>query len=300
MVGEREAQYLAWIWLYSCLGWKQLIFDIELNQIIGNHNSNDQILISDRHEFNADDEKQIYLKINYSNTNNNHRTNSPLNKRMSLEKEYDKIYLQQCQISDHLSINAIASSTAANLSSTANLSPYLYAEEKEYNIRPSFNDIMLESTITHESRMIANPSLNQHHIQQIQSILKLIASYSGFMFGWQTPWIIQKSDKLLRNLHLYQRTFQYPSQSLSNDLIRAEHKKYMQTHNRNNLFTDSILLSTISNGYYLGNILNGNWYKLGFECPQLENLKAALKRGSMAVDLFPRSSRLYFAGGLVL
>ena len=99
---------------------------------------------------------------------------------------------------------------------------------------------------------------------------------------------------------MYQKTYHYPSQSLSSDDNRLENKKYMLSHNKNNILSDSILISTKSNGYWLGNILSGEWYELGIETPHLENLQSAVSRGSMSVDLFPRSNRLYFAGGLVM
>lgn len=74
----------------------------------------------------------------------------------------------------------------------------------------------------------------------------------------------------------------------------------MLQHNSSNMLSDSILVSTKHSGYWLGNLAEGQWYELGLESPHLENLRSAVARGSMSVDLFPRSNRLYFAGGLVM
>ena len=131
-------------------------------------------------------------------------------------------------------------------------------------------------------------------------LIELIALYCGSLFGWKEPWIVQSPSKVLRNLKMFQKTYHYPSQSLSTDDSRVENKRYMIQHNANNILSDSILVSTKSHGYWLGNIVEGQWYELGVETPLLENLRSAVARGSMSVDLFPRSNRLYFAGGLVM
>ena len=53
-------------------------------------------------------------------------------------------------------------------------------------------------------------------------------------------------------------------------------------------------------GYWLGNIISGEWYNLGLEIPHLTNLCSAVSRHSMSIDIFPRSNKLYFSGGLVM
>jgi len=131
-------------------------------------------------------------------------------------------------------------------------------------------------------------------------VIQLISIYCGSLFGWREPWIVQSPQKVLKNLKMYQKTYHYPSQSLSSDDTRTENRKYMERHNKNNILSDCILVSTKKNGYWLGNLLSGEWYPLGVETPCLENLRSAVSRGSMSVDLFPRSNRLYFAGGLVM
>merc|ERR1711933_499961 len=98
---------------------------------------------------------------------------------------------------------------------------------------------------------------------------------------------------------MYKKTYHYPSQSLMDDENNENSKKFMKGYNKNNILSDSILVSTKHNGYWLGNLLSGNWYELGIEEPYLKNLHNAISRGSMSIDLFPRSDRLYFSGGLV-
>uniref|UniRef100_A0A7S0TBZ4 Uncharacterized protein n=2 Tax=Elphidium margaritaceum TaxID=933848 RepID=A0A7S0TBZ4_9EUKA len=153
------------------------------------------------------------------------------------------------------------------------------------------------------SRWTTNHSYSQYlqcYYDEHLSIVQLISLFCGHLFGWKEPWIVQSPHKVLRNLKMYQKTFHYPSQSLSADDSRLENRRFMQSHNRNNILSDSILVSTKHSGYWLGNIVSGEWYELGLETPHLENLHSAMWRGSMSVDLFPRSSRLYFAGGLVM
>ena len=151
---------------------------------------------------------------------------------------------------------------------------------------------------------ITNDSININdfieHTKRHKNIILLIKHFTGYMFGWRPPWIVQKGQRILNNLKLYKKTYQYPSQSLNNDYLNDDNKKYMCKLNKNNVFSDSLLVLTNNDGYYLGNILSGYWYKMGHEIPRLPNLECALKRGSMSIDLFPRSSRLYFAGGFVM
>eukprot|EP01083_Nonionella_stella_P023635 65398_1 len=164
---------------------------------------------------------------------------------------------------------------------------------KSYLTLKSCEDDRSDATMTYSHYL---QSCYEKHLD----IISLIALYSGSLFGWKEPWIVQSPQKVLRNLKMYQKTYHYPSQSLSSDDNRMENKKYMQSHNKNNILSDSILVSTKHNGYWLGNLLSGQWYELGIETPCLENLRSAVSRGSMSVDLFPRSNRLYFAGGLVM
>ena len=95
------------------------------------------------------------------------------------------------------------------------------------------------------------------------------------------------------------KIYSYPSQSLMDDHNNECSMTFMQDYNKNNILSDCIIVSTKSNGYWLGNMLSGNWYHLGIEEPYLKNLHNAISRGSMSVELFPRSDRLYFSGGLV-
>ena len=105
----------------------------------------------------------------------------------------------------------------------------------------------------------------------------------------------------MRYLNHYKKSFSYPSQSLSYDVLYPKKKKLYDSHNLNNMLSDCFLINTgTSDGYYLGNVLNGNYFKLGNESPQLANLTSALKRHSMAVKIFPRSERIYLSGGLVM
>jgi len=130
-------------------------------------------------------------------------------------------------------------------------------------------------------------------------IVDLICFFCGHLFGWKTPWIAHSADRLYKNLKMYKRIYSYPSQSLMDDERNEQNKMFMAQHNRHNLLTDAIVVSTKNDGYWLGNISSGNWYKLGFEQPYLKNLHNAMSRGSMCMELFPRSDRLYFSGGLV-
>ena len=117
-------------------------------------------------------------------------------------------------------------------------------------------------------------------------LIELISLYCGSLFGWKEPWIVQSPQKVLRNLKMYQKTYHYPSQSLSSDDNRLENKKYMLSHNKNNILSDSILISTKSNGYWLGNILSGEWYELGIETPHLENLQSAVSEDQCPLICF--------------
>ena len=130
-------------------------------------------------------------------------------------------------------------------------------------------------------------------------IIELITGFCGHLFGWKPPWISHDIQKLYKNLKMYKRIYSYPSQSLMDDDKNEQSKIFMKEYNKNNILSDSILVSTKTNGYWLGNILTGNWYELGIEQPYLKNLHHAISRGSMSIELFPRSNRLYFGGGLV-
>jgi len=134
-----------------------------------------------------------------------------------------------------------------------------------------------------------------HHVQ----IITLITAYCGHLFGWKPPWICQDIDRLYKNLKIYKRIYSYPSQSLMDDDRNENNKQFMQQHNANNVLSDCVLVCTHSDGYWLGNLHSGHWYRLGLERPYLSNLHTAMARGSMSIELFPRSDRLYFSGGFV-
>eukprot|EP01084_Bolivina_argentea_P127273 225111_1 len=120
---------------------------------------------------------------------------------------------------------------------------------KSYLTLKSCEDDRSDATMTYSHYL---QSCYEKHLD----IISLIALYSGSLFGWKEPWIVQSPQKVLRNLKMYQKTYHYPSQSLSSDDNRMENKKYMQSHNKNNILSDSILVSTKHNGYWLGNLLS--------------------------------------------
>ena len=132
-----------------------------------------------------------------------------------------------------------------------------------------------------------------------RQIVELICAFVGHLNGWKEPWICHSEQRNACNIKMYRRMLIYPSNSLMDDERNEESKRFMQQHNKENILSDSILVCTKTSGYWLGNMVSGNWYELGFESPFLENLYVAMQRGSMSCDLFPRSDKLFLAGGLV-
>eukprot|EP01083_Nonionella_stella_P079546 218335_1 len=139
----------------------------------------------------------------------------------------------------------------------------------------------------------------QIYYKKHEAIIDLISHFCGHLFGWKPPWITYAGKRLYSNLKMYKKIYSYPSQSLMDDIKNADSKRFMQSANKNNILSDCIIVSTKSYGYWLGNMMSGHWYELGLETPLLKNLHNAISRGSMSIDLFPRSDRLYFGGGLV-
>jgi len=130
-------------------------------------------------------------------------------------------------------------------------------------------------------------------------VISLIALYCGRLCGWKPSWLCTDPHKLASNLKMYKRLCYYPSQSLMDDEHNAQNRRYMRAYNAANVLADCLVVSTRRHGFWLGNILSGLWYPLGVEAPHLKNLHIAMGRGSMSMELFPRSDRLYFSGGLV-
>lgn len=130
-------------------------------------------------------------------------------------------------------------------------------------------------------------------------VISLIAQYCGRLCGWKPSWICPEPHKLASNLKMYKRLCYYPSQSLMDDEHNAQNRRFMRAYNQHNVLADCLVVSTRRHGFWLGNILTGTWYPLGIEAPHLKNLHIAMARGSMSMELFPRSDRLYFSGGLV-
>jgi len=130
-------------------------------------------------------------------------------------------------------------------------------------------------------------------------VVALIALYCGRLCGWKPSWICPEPHKLASNLKMYKRLCYYPSQSLMDDELNAQSRRFMRAYNKDNILADCLVVSTRRHGFWLGNILSGNWYPLGVEAPHLKNLHCAMARGSMSMELFPRSDRLYLSGGLV-
>ena len=165
--------------------------------------------------------------------------------------------------------------------------------EYKYDDNDDINMIIISSISTCLSY---ETYINLYYKKHLQ-IIDLITGFCGHLFGWKPPWICHDTQKLYKNLKIYKRIYSYPSQSLMDDDKNEQSKLFMKQYNKNNILSDSILISTKTNGYWLGNILSGNWYHLGIEEPYLKNLHHAISRGSMSIELFPRSDRLYFGGG---
>ena len=127
-------------------------------------------------------------------------------------------------------------------------------------------------------------------------IWEKIKKYLGYLYFWKEPWFLNQKI----NYKIYKMTFQCESQTLLNDLQNKSIKKEFIEYNNNNIFTDSLVFQTKSNGYYIGNIYNKQYYSLNYESPKKDDLKFALKRGSMSVDFRPRTAKLYYTGGWIM